>query len=175
MYFTSYVRLSSQFDRRLIRLISFRSFLLLHEEKFNQFIGLTQILKNYFKSTKGRMYKGSEFSDKEYNFYNEREWRYVPFRELERLASVEKNVRTFLSKDEFNNLPMRETHNTNLSKYCSLPFKPSDINYLFVENRQDLKVLITFIEDEYLVNQPKLEIQTLISKIAVLEQILADI
>lgn len=159
----------------LIRLLSLKSFFLLHEDKHDQFLGLTQIIKNYFKSISGHMYKDGKFGEVEYNFYNEREWRYVPFGEIEKLFGKVENVRSFLEKIDFDQIDIREKHNAIMSEYCSLKFTVSDIKYLFVKDDKDFEILVDFIETDYLKDHESRNIGRLISKIQILDNLMSDI
>lgn len=159
----------------LIKIISYYSLRLLIEDKHDKFIGLTQILKNYFKSISGHIYKNGKFSEVEYNFYNEREWRYVPFQEIENLSKKIEGIQTFLEKSDFDQIDIREKHNAYLSENCSLQFTLLDINYLFVKDEKDFEVLVDFIETYYLKDYTAREISRLISKIQILDNLMSDL
>ncbi len=123
----------------------------------------------------GHMYKDGAFGNVLYNFYDEREWRYVPFGKLEELYLKNNKVKTFLEKQIFDDSKKREYYNEMIGKHCSLTFTVEEIKYLFVKDDYDKDVLIDFIEHEYMKGANKKNIQNLISKIYVLETFFQDI
>ena len=159
----------------LIRFIVGKTFEMKINDDSNQFLGLLQILKNYYKASSGHMYKNGKFQSELYNFYNEREWRYVPFGQIEKSAEFEPSIRTFLEKEAFDNENVKERNNTILSKYCSLKFKHTDIKYLFVKNEKDFEILSDFIENDYLEGSDKQTIRKFIGKIQILDNLMEDI
>jgi hypothetical protein len=159
----------------LIRFILWKTFEMKVNDESNQFLGLLQILKNYYKSSKGHMYKDGKFQDKLYNFYDEREWRYVPFGEIEKAASKIPEIRAFLEKEIFDNIDVRENNNSILQEHCSLKFNYKDIKYIFVKTNEDFERLSDFIEQNYLRNQSKSVQRNMIGKIQVMENLMEDI
>lgn len=157
----------------LLRFISFKT-LLLYEERHEQFFGLMMILKNYYKAIEGHMYKEGKFGSEIFNFYDEREWRYIPFNKIEELAKDNPTIKSFLEKEVFDDLTLREQHNTLISNPCALKFNPTDIKYLFVKADSDLEILTEYIEKNYMRGKSSREITSLISKIIVLERLLQD-
>lgn len=159
----------------LIRLTTFNALNMQINDENDRFLGLIQILKNYFKSTEGHMYKNGQFQEKLYNFYDEREWRYIPFGEIERIATEIPHIRTFLEKTTFDNTTEREKHNKILQQNCSLQFNHKDIKYIFVETNDDFERLSDFIEKQYLNHESKKAQRSLIGKIQVLKNLMQDI
>lgn len=66
-------------------------------------------------------------------FYDEREWRYIPPIDGERLKC--------LSEEEFGDIEFRNDRNRINEKY-GVPFNPDVINYLIVEKEEDIVPLI---------------------------------
>jgi hypothetical protein len=77
---------------------------------------------------------------KEKVFYNEREWRYVPY-----LAEdFESPWR--LREEEFLNEETRNSANSDLSKKVRLEFEPADIKYILISKEEEIIPLINKIE-----------------------------
>jgi len=159
----------------LIRFISWKAFEMEVNPSNDQFLGLVQILKSYYKTSEGQMYKDGKFQDTIYNFYNEREWRYVPFGLIEKAAEKEPNIRAFLEKEIFDNEEQREKNNGILAAYCSINFEPNDIKYLIVKAQTDLSNLADFIETSYLKDAEKKVVRNFISRIYVLDELMEDL
>lgn len=160
----------------LVRLILFKAFFVqMKEETYNAVIGPIHALKNYFKVSKGKMFKDGEFSGQDYNFYDEREWRYVPVGQITDLGNREKSTRVFLTKEEFLNDNVKEYHNLLMADNCALKFSPDDIRYIFVSTEVDVVKVIDFLESEYIKKHPNLDVRLLFNKIISLEKMLSDI
>lgn len=98
----------------------------------------------YTKKFSERVLKPAPEKNKMIRYYNEREWRFVP-----RLFF--KDERLYLSKDEFNNIFIKDRINKIL-KSNPLCFTPYDINYIIVRKDSELlemKHRIESIKAEY--------------------------
>jgi len=160
----------------LVRLVLFKAFLTQMDDKtYDEVIGPMHALKNYFKVSTGQMFNNGEFSGKEFNFYDEREWRFVPVNQITRLALREKSARVFLTKEEFINPEVKEYHNLLMADNCSLTFTPEDIKYIFVSTENDVVKVIDYLESDYLKRYPKMDVRLLFNKIISLEKMLSDV
>ncbi|MBN1184316.1 MAG: hypothetical protein JXB49_18645 [Bacteroidales bacterium] len=74
-------------------------------------------------------------------FYDEREWRYIPF-------DVEYNDELFLARSEFETEEIFSEANKKMEKY-KLTFNQNDIKYLIVENQYQKTELTSLITDIY--------------------------
>lgn len=131
-------------------------------------------LRIFFKALNGKLYSNGKFSDTTYNFYEEREWRYVPVYELSRLGNSNPIFRAFLEEEEFNNETFRNKHNDLLSKNCSLNFAPEDIKYLFVSDKNELNTLVDYLESKYTKDKGQTETWNLYRKIIITSELLED-
>jgi hypothetical protein len=93
----------------------------------------------FAKQYKGKLWKKEEesFSD-EINFYDEREWRYVP--PCKELSNYCLKKREFLDKSQ------RDKINHKLEK-MPLKFKASDIKYIIVSSEEEIISIIKEIEE----------------------------
>lgn len=109
-------------------------------------------------------YQGYDFKiQKDKWFYDEREWRYVPY--------IEERAMIIESDADFN--PRKEALNEYLKKYV-LKFTPADINCLIIKSEsQRLEFIkwVTNIKSGYTDD----EVKVLVSKIMTVEQIRNDI
>lgn len=69
------------------------------------------------------------------NFYNEREWRYIPKIE-------DSSIKLSLSKEEYKDFAFRSEENKKLSEY-TLSFNIQDISYIIVKEELDIPWLIS--------------------------------
>ena len=121
-------------------------------------------LTSFYKSYEGKMWRIDKYLDK--RFYDEREWRYVPF-----LNSDIKDYR--LSKEEFLNEIKRAAANDAIAKSSKLSFKYSDIKYLIVNKESEMISLSDALDSMIGIFQPT-EIKVLKTKIISSEQIKED-
>ena len=121
-------------------------------------------LAAFFKPYSGQMWRISKYVDK--RFYDEREWRYVPF-------ISEKDNQYRLSKDEFLNDIKRASSNEVIGGKFALKFSASDIKYLIVQKEAEMVALsdaLDIMTDVYSIE----EIKILKTKIISSEQIKED-
>lgn len=99
-------------------------------------------------------------NDKEKNFYEEVEWRYI--------APTDS-----IFKENFDDKDFLATQNKKAREF-SLQFSPSDIRYIFVENDSDIKLIVKFIKESLSNKFETDEIDELITKITSLQRISED-
>jgi hypothetical protein len=122
-------------------------------------------LSGFYKPYSGQMWRINKYVEK--RFYDEREWRYVPF------INKKEGPHYRLSKEEFLNEIKRASANDTIAKDFSLNFKCGDIKYIIVKKESEMIALFdaldsmndTFSEDER---------KILKTKIISTEQILED-
>ena len=122
-------------------------------------------LAGFYKPYSGRMYKIDKYVEK--RFYDEREWRYVPFLN----SKFEGDYR--LLKNEFLNNIKRASANDSIAKDFSLNFNCEDIKYIIVNKESEMIALFDALElmsDNYTKSERKI----LKTKIISTEQILQD-
>lgn len=98
-----------------------------------------------------------------YTYYNEREWRYVPYNlPLDDLC-IKLNKK----------LNLEDYHHITNNENCRLSFSSENINYLFVKSAEERTLLISFIDNNIKFTLPS-DRDLLISKIITEEQIKND-
>jgi len=129
----------------------------------------------FMKPYKGIQYHKKDRIEKSKNFYDEREWRYIP--SIEELKSTEENVPMSITGnilEEYNqNVQFKNMMNSKLRNNIMLEFHPDDIAYIIVESENERKEMIEAIREakfSYLVETKEL----LYSKIISYEQIRRD-
>jgi hypothetical protein len=125
---------------------------------FRHFFHLSAFIKPYLIKNKFRSIR----------YYDEREWRYVPDISL---SSSKEHIPFRLSEIEFNNVSKRAIANSMVGKKFTQIFLPSDINYIFVETRADVKNLIKAIDGIFPKKESRLD---LYSKILTMSRIKRD-
>ena len=99
----------------------------------NAFNGLFFLFKPYI---------GSDFSGNDICFYDEKEWRFYPFRVIPAFIPANNYILNENGKYEIDSM-MWETYVTNLKKLYSLKFIiEKDINMVFVQNESEKQELI---------------------------------
>lgn len=122
-------------------------------------------LAGFYKPYNGQMWRINKYIDK--RFYDEREWRYVPF------INVKDGPHYRLSKEEFLNEIKRASANDTIVKDYSLKFKYDDIKYIIVNKESEMIALFDGLDsmnETFSIN----EIKILKTKIISTEQILED-
>lgn len=129
-------------------------------EEENTVLNLLRYMKNY-QNTLTRNGKNIP----EYRFSDEREWRYVPSKEL---ATV------LLSLDEYETNDQKAEANKKLEK-LRLTFTPDDISYIIINDESEIGEFITILRSakgkKYIHDQ----VERLITRIFTTEQIKTDI
>jgi hypothetical protein len=157
----------------------FGRFLLLHGP-FNE-KNIVQNFKDHFfnlacfvKPYEGKKWNkvNNQYNEDMVNFYDEREWRYVPPINIQRLTSKEDLPPQLLPSKFFNDKKTIERFNKFLEERYPLKFDPDDIKYLIVNNDTDLSNAVKFIHslDNLDTNQKNI----LLTKLLTVSQIFED-
>lgn len=126
-------------------------------------VSILQVL-GYVKNYCGDLTRGDN-TVKNYIFYNEREWRYVP--EKKALGGKDSE----LGADEY--LNEKEKHNQNIGAIY-LPFSPKDISYIIVEKDEDIRDIIPHIRYVYSDVCTATQLEILLTRIHTIENIKND-
>lgn len=120
-------------------------------------------LFRYMKNYKGDFYRNGLII-KNVNFYNEREWRYLP--------DTNSNIKFWLSEEEFGKPINLVSHNRE-AENDSLKFQPEDIRYIIIKDETEIPTMISTlksIKSKYTDDV----IEKLVSRIITTEQINED-
>ncbi len=102
----------------------------LDEDSQNDF----HTILRFLKPCDGNLWRGERVT-RNINFYNEREWRYVP-----------EGHNELLSKVAYSNDDTRNIENRKLWDKYSVGFTPNDVRYLIVENEEEILPFLREIE-----------------------------
>ena len=122
-------------------------------------------LAGFYKPYSGQMWRINKYVDK--RFYDEREWRYVPF--IDKIDGPHYR----LSKEEFLNEIKRASANDTIAKDYSLKFNCDDIKYIIVNKESEMIALFDALDSMDDVFSTT-EIKLLKTKIISTQQILED-
>lgn len=126
-----------------------------------ELLTVSSFMKNYEGNL---MINGKEI--KNYRFYNEREWRYVPDKDI-----LEENPRA-IHLDKY--VLDKEKYNSKVNK-VKLEFKiPEDIAYIIVKEEEDIHKTLDFITQKFKKTLLALDIEILMTKIISTDQIIND-
>ncbi len=121
-------------------------------------------IKCFSKNYSGHL-KRKLVDDKNYRFYDEREWRLVPNNEELKGASFSIN-----SSDYKND---KDSYNTRISS-IRFTFEASDISYIIVDKTNEIPKVINTVRTAYSSKCTAQELDILFSKICSTEQIICD-
>jgi hypothetical protein len=124
----------------------------------DNFVNVIRYMKNY----EGSLIRG-EINNVSYRFADEKEWRYVPSRELAKQILVKGAVLTPEKKLLLNN---------NISD-LRLRFQPQDIKYIIINDESEIGEIIDCLRKTY-GDSSLTEIERLFSRITTTEQIITD-
>ncbi len=95
-------------------------------------------LYSFIKPPKGKSFRNGKYIEK--NFYDEREWRFVP--------TNEGDIEEFrLAKKNFLDNVKRAEANRNLETKTQLIFEPNDIRYIIVSDESEITSMIRAVRD----------------------------
>lgn len=110
------------------------------------------------------------FGNTKINFYNEREWRYLP------TIDSTKNIKPIIDSNEFKNSALRELYDKFLIENHKLLFTPTEIKYIIVSKNKEIPDMVEKVESimkqKYALKDR--DIKLLITKITSMEQIRKD-
>ncbi len=131
---------------------------------------------SYVKNYKGKlwknnryvgMWKDGNFTDKNINFYDERECRYIP------KINVDKDgIKKFMKMPDFKDKDYKDAQNKKL-KSKRLSFQPKDIKYIIVNKENEIYDMATKIRD-IKGKFPYEDVEILITRIISMEHISED-
>lgn len=132
-----------------------------YETAYNNTLNTLRYIKNYI----GDLVRPDEKTKKDYVFANEREWRYVP--------PITEPILPFISIGRIRTKEQKSQFNQKVS-HLRLNFQPDNIQYLIVENDNDINDLIRHLRQ--VKNRfPPDTIDRLASRILTYEQIDKDV
>ena len=86
----------------------------------------------------------------EVTFYDEREWRYVPFADQTIMSGEEipADIRAMLAEKEYAKWDVLDKATASLHKHYRLTFGAEDVKYLIVQNEDEIPDMVDFIYGE---------------------------
>ena len=125
----------------------------------------------YLKPYEGKIYRNEKYSDEIQNFYEEREWRYVPQKELLKKVAVKDSYKS----EFFKNPIKRRLINIKLATHLKLDFKPDDIRFIIVKHDSEIPKILDEIHEIYRNKATYDELRLLGTRLISLDQILQNI
>lgn len=132
----------------------------LNEEQKSQLLRFKSFAKNYSGALKRK-----NISIRNYKFYNEREWRIVPEKDILNGESFSVTLSTYENN--------KANYNERLSG-IRYTFKPQDISYIIVAETSEIPDFIDTLRNTFKKECTSEELDILFSKICSTEQIIAD-
>lgn len=122
-------------------------------------INVTGEFFHYYKNHKG----GTNNKEKNYEFYKEREWRYIP-----------KEIKGKIFNERIWNNPDKKKSYLDIIEPLRLGFTPNDISYLIIKEENEISDFIVQIKEAKGQKYSDKEIQLLTTKIITSDGILTD-
>lgn len=119
----------------------------------------------YSKNYQGDLYRKGKLEQKDYKFYDEREWRFVP---QQKELSGE-----FVMLDAKNYELNRDVYDLVLNPF-GLSFTLNDISYIIVRNENEIEPLVELLSKKFHKAEDKRNLQILLTKIITSDQIIND-
>src|SRR5262249_14417290 len=103
----------------------------------------------YAKPYRGKMFRNG-VEKGEITFYNEREWRYVPFADdtIHGVDEIPAGIRPMLAESEYKNTGALSAATMTLHEHYKLTFGAEDVRYLIVREENELDEIVNFITYE---------------------------
>lgn len=128
-------------------------------EDQKKLVDVARFIKNYQHDLKRN---GQDI--KNYRFYDEREWRYVP--------PIDSGLQLIVNPKSYKSSEVKEKYNSEASK-LKLTFKPSDISYIILKDEAEISDFIDFLKRVYKKSTLE-EVDILVTRILTVEQINFD-
>lgn len=128
-------------------------------------------LFSYFKNHTGQLYRNDKLIDSNYIFYDEREWRYVPYFEEFEHSSL--RYEPLLSYSEYQNWRGIKKVKDFIPK-LNIPFTGNDIEYIIIKEDSNLSNFINKLKTLNNLYSNDSELNILYSKIISYERLLRD-
>jgi len=119
----------------------------------------------------GKFYRGDGYLSKPVRFYEEREWRYTPPRNLFKDIKVKDSY----SAENYINPVKRRAINIKLAKHIKLTFNANDIRFIIVKNDEEIPEMLAELEKIYGTSTNFNDLKLLGTRLISLEQILEDL
>jgi len=117
----------------------------------------------YMKNYEGELIRGG-INNSSYRFADEKEWRFVPNRQMAKQMLIKGAVLT----------PERKLKLNDDISSLRLEFEPKDIKYIIVNDESEISEFIGCLRDAFANSAPLVEIERLYSRITTTEQIMTD-
>lgn len=152
--------------------------------KFNSRTAIFFYGKPYYGHVLKKDKSNTVTDGKEVIFYDEREWRYVPFADqtIKGFQEVPPGIRAMLSEKEYLQSKILDEATNSLHKHYKLSFKAEDVKYIIVRNENEIPEMVDFIysgfqgynEDNELVACTNNEKKRLMTRVISIQQIKED-
>jgi hypothetical protein len=113
--------------------------------KFNTRTAIFFYGKPYRGSLRRKDGSGTMVDKGEVTFYDEREWRYVPFADATLYSDIPDGVRAMLSEGELRDSGVLARASASLHSHYSLTFGADDAKYVIVDKEDEIPDVVDFI------------------------------
>lgn len=125
----------------------------------------------YIKPYEGKFYRNDNYLEHPVKFYEEREWRFVPSRDI----IMSSNLKDSYIAEYYKTPVKRRAINMRLAKKSKLLFKPNDIRFIILQKESEIPDMLNHLERIFESKATSKELKLLVTRIISLEQIIDDI
>jgi hypothetical protein len=125
----------------------------------------------FVKPYEGKIFRNGEYSEKLQNFYEEREWRFVPEKEILKKLDAKDSYKS----DFFKDAVKKRYINMKLASKIKLEFEPNDVRFIIVKHDSEIP---KFLDDVHKIFKNKTSYDDLMllgTRIISLDQIIKNI
>lgn len=145
-----------------------------HKKEINELVeDLKKKISTFFRYVKpysGKCFREGEYLPNDVEFYNEKEWRFVPDNDLLMTAGLKDTYdRKYLTEQKYKRAIRLKCNKIRLK------FSPKDVRFIIVNKESEIPSLIEFIDSVEFHGSSTKAIQILKTKIISLEQVLEDL
>jgi Putative abortive phage resistance protein AbiGi, antitoxin len=140
-------------------------------ERIQNLQALIGHLIRYLKPYEGKIFRNEQYSNNVVKFYDEREWRYVPSRELLQSLKIKDSYMAKFFKDK-----IRRRHiNMRLAARIKLHFEPKDVRFIVVKRDSEIPNFLNQLNSIFEKQISSYDLRILATRIISLEQIVENI
>lgn len=140
-------------------------------ERIEEIKNLISHFVRFLKPYEGKLYRNEQYIETPVKFYDEREWRYVPSRELLKLIKVKDSYMS----DYFKDVVKRRYINMQIAKHEKLEFESKDIRFIVVKTDNEIPEFLDRLYSIFDKQISSYDLRILGTRIISLEQIVDNI
>lgn len=140
-------------------------------EKIQELNSRLSYFIKYIKPYEGKVFRHSDYLPEPVKFYDEREWRFIP----DKNVILNAKLKDSFEAEYYKNPIKRRAINIKLAKHSKLTFKPNDIRFIIVEKDREIPQMLDELERIFGSTAVHKDLKLLGTRLISLQQILEDL